>query len=378
MKKVSFACCAGSGVRVILAAFLILAGCVSAPKSPVDPNTTVSILTLNAENLFDTDHDIDRNDEAFLPLTAKQSVVVKNKCYVQNDTAYRQQECLYKDWSPKILQRKFERLTALLEQINDGRGPDILILQEIENLHVLQMWRDNYLQKMNYQTISLIEGPDKRGIDTALMSRLPAVTQAKLHLLDYSKEPSIKQEDIRPTRGILENRLRLPNGDQIAVFSVHFPSQGAETIHRKVGLETLMDVTSKVEPGVAVVVGGDFNITAKEDAKQKYYEDLVSKKFTVSHLVGCQDCAGSTYWHEDRTWSFFDVLLFSKEFTEKPYGWRLDPATIRLANKSKYQINRYGSPAKFGSGKGSVGVTDHFPMYAEIKIVPLKTAGDAQ
>ncbi len=368
-----------NSISLGLALIGILAGCVSKPKAPpTDPNTTVSVLSLNVENLFDLDDDEGKNDEAFLPLEKKRNDVIRNRCFVQADNDYRQQECLHKDWSAKILRRKMERLTHLLEQINNGRGPDIIILSEVENLNVLKMWRDQYLQKMDYQTAVLVEGPDERGIDNAVLSRLPLIGEPKNHLMDYSKAPDLKPGDIRPTRGILEAHLRLPNGDKLAVFGVHFPSQGAETIHRKVAVETLMDVTAKVEPGTAVIVGGDFNITAKEEHKQKYYRDIVAPKFSVSHMVGCQDCVGTTYWHQDRTWSFFDVLLFSKELTEKQYSWRLDPSTIHLPTKSKYQINRYGSPAKFQNGKGSVGVTDHFPVYAEIKLVPLKTVGAAQ
>lgn len=356
---------------------LAVSACVSKPKKAAvaDPNTTVSILSLNVENLFDLDDDEGKNDESFLPLAKKQNDVMRNRCYTQNDSDYRKQECLNKDWNARILRRKMERLKVLVEQINSGMGPDILILQEVENLNVLKMWNEGYLKKMNYQTVALVEGPDERGIDNAVLSRLPMIGEPKNHLMDYSKAPELKPTDIRPTRGILETRLKLPNGDQVAVFAVHFPSQGAETIHRKVAVETLIDATEKVEPGVAKIVGGDFNITAIEEWKQKYYRDVVSKKFAVSHMVGCQDCPGSTYYHSDRTWSFFDVLLFSKELTEKPFAWRLDPTTIRLAKDTIYQVNRYGSPAKFGNGKGGVGVTDHYPMYAEIKLIPQLNVG---
>lgn len=362
-----------------LVATAILASCVSKPKAPpTDSHTTVSVLSLNVENLFDLDDDENKNDESFLPLAKKRNDVMRNRCYAQNDSDYRKQECLNKDWNARILRRKMERLTALVEQIQDGRGPDILILQEVENLNVLRMWRDGHLTKMDYQTMVLIEGPDERGIDNAILSRLPLLGEPKNHLLDYTKAPELKPEDIRPTRGILEARLKLPNGDQVAVFAVHFPSQGAETIHRKVAVETLIDLTEKVEPGVAKIVGGDFNITTTEEWKQKYYRELISPKFAVSHMVGCHECPGSTYYHTDRTWSFFDVLLFSKEFTEKPFAWRLDPSTIRLAKDTIYQTNRYGSPAKFGNGKGGVGVTDHYPVYAEIKLVPQLDAGVSQ
>jgi hypothetical protein len=47
---------------------IALSGCASVPKTPVvvQPDK-IGILTLNAENLFDTQDDPEKNDEAFLP-----------------------------------------------------------------------------------------------------------------------------------------------------------------------------------------------------------------------------------------------------------------------------------------------------------------------
>lgn len=344
-----------------------LSNCASKPKMATVDAGKIRVMTMNVENLFDTDDDIGKNDESFMPASKKQSNYMQNRCYTQNASSYRQDECLSNDWDNKTLERKFKRLTDVLMQVNNGMGPDILTLQEVENIHVLQMWRDGYLKNMGYQTMELIEGPDERGIDTAILSRLPKVGESKLHLLDYSKTPDLKPGDIRPTRGILETHLQLPDGSEVAVFSVHFPSQGAPTIHRKVAVETLLDVTSKVAPGIPVIVGGDFNITNTEDWKQKYFPGLLAPRFAVSHLVGCEKCAGTTYYHPERTWSFFDVLLFSKDLdTQGSSAWRLERPSIHIVNSSVYQLSRWGSPAHFGSGKSSVGVTDHWPMYAEL------------
>ncbi len=366
---------------VIFLVALILSACVSAPKTSemaqVRPDV-ISVMTLNAENLFDIEDEPDKNDEAFLPKSMKSDPVIINRCYYQQDSDYRTTECLKKDWSAKILDRKMRRLADVVAQINNGHGPDILILQEVENRRVLEIWRDKYLRHMNYQTISHIEGPDTRGIDTAVMSRLPEIGQPKLHLLDYSKAPDLKPEDIRPTRGILETHLRMPNGSTVAVFSLHFPSQGAETIHRRVAVETLMDVTAQVPVGTSVIIGGDFNITTKEEWKHKYFKDILASRFTVSHIHGCKGCVGTSYYHQDRTWSFFDVLLFSHDLTAGLSPWRLDVDSIRLAKDSVYQVNRWGSPAKFKGGKGAVGVTDHYPVYAELKLNKSMTSETAQ
>lgn len=364
---------------VLLALAVSLTNCVSRPiKVAAVAEDKISILSLNAENLFDLEDDPEKNDESFLPLSVKGSPAFANRCRTQNDSAYRAEECMRKDWSARILRRKLNRLTDLLEQMNGGLGPDIIVLQEVENINVLTQWRDQYLQHMGYQTISLLEGPDERGIDNAVMSRLPQVGEAKLHLMDYSTTPELASEPQRPTRGILETHLRLPTGEEIAVFAVHFPSQGAPTIHRKAALDTLMKVVKQVPAGMPVLVGGDFNITSIEDQKEKYYKKLVAPNMTVSHMVGCGDCPGTMYYWKDNTWSFFDVLLFSKDLDGGTSPWQLDRSSIQLIKSSKYQWNQYGSPAGFREGLGAWGVTDHLPMYAELKLVTPEKIGVAQ
>lgn len=379
-----------------LAPILVLASCTSINRKPELFAEKVSILTFNVENLFDTQDDPVKNDESFLPVEQKQSEVMKNKCRVQNQpfhdkksgtknkenlvglqreehgmddffVKYQIEECLTKDWSQKVLDRKMRRLTDVLEQVNDGYGPDILFLQEVENESVLRQWRDKYLAKMGYQTLILIEGPDERGIDTAILSRLPQTEPAKLHTVNLYKGQDIDPNEAKPTRGILEARLRLPDGKPLAVFAVHFPSQGAPSAHRRVAAETLLEATSHVPPEIPIVVGGDFNITSKEEWKKRYFRDLLGKSFAVSFLVGLHDQPGSSYYKYDQTWSFFDVLLFSKSLAEGNSIWSLDSSSLRLINSSVYQVDQEGKPAKFRNGYGSVGVSDHWPVYAEIK-----------
>lgn len=348
----------------------------------------LTLLTFNVENLFDLQNDPAKNDDAFLPKAKKSDPIVRNNCYVQNDREYRQSECLTKDWSRRVLARKMSRLTDVLKQVEGGKGPDILILQEVENIQVLEQWRDQYLKDMNYRSIALIEGPDTRGIDTAVMSRLPLIHAPILHeitpiakMAQPEDVPQILSEGDRPpeleraTRGILQADLRLPDGQQLSVFSVHFPAQGNPTEYRKHSVDTLLGIIKKLPAETLTVVGGDFNITASEDWEKKYFSDYISKEMIVSHLVGCKGCVGSTYYHKTRTWSFFDVILFSKDFMNEVSDWRLNPDSIRIVNSSRYQINRYGNPARFGSGLSSVGVSDHWPLYAEIEYQPKRKLG---
>lgn len=363
-------------MKILIAIALVLtSACASKPKKTQEPHPEkVTVLTFNVENLFDNFHDEDKNDEPYLSPELKQNARLQNKCRAQSSAFYIR-ECLDKDWSSPIVKRKLSRTADVVRQVENGRGPDILILEEVENEHILAKWRDEYLKDLGYQTLVLIEGPDERGIDTAILSRLPLIEKPELHLIDFSKDAEIDPKNIRPTRGILEARLKMPNGDKLAVFAIHFPSQGAPTPFRRVALENLVALAKKVPPDTHVLVGGDFNITTVEDNKYKYFQKIAAPEFTVSHFVGCKDCAGSIYYPKDKTWSFFDVLMFDKRFSDGKSAWKLDEDSIKLINTSVYQTNRWGTPARFGSGKGPVGVSDHWPIYAELKLKKNDTAG---
>ncbi len=361
----------------------------AAQASLTQQTKKISFLTFNVENLFDTENNPEKNDEAFLPKSTKSDPIIRNNCYVQNDREFRQDECLSKDWSEKILSRKFRRITDVLKQVQGGIGPDVLILQEVENVEVLKQWRDGYLQKMGYQTIALVEGSDLRGIDTAVMSRLPLVGSPILHQIvpirkvgqpPLSADSKINPDDNpaefeRATRGILQADLKLPNGQTLSVFSVHFPAQGNPTEYRKHAVETLLGLVKNLPNDRVTIAGGDFNITSTEDWEHRYFKELIAKEMAVSHLVGCAGCVGTTYYHKTRTWSFFDVLLFSKDLLSENSNWRLNTGSIHIVNNSVYQISRYGSPARFGTGLGPVGVSDHWPVYAEIEYQPKNLVG---
>jgi len=97
--------------------------------------------------------------------------------------------------------------------------------------------------------------------------------------------------------------------------------------------------------------------------ESKLYSKDLAKEWRVSHLIACKKCKGTNYYHRKRSWSFLDALLFSKNFTKT---WKIDKSSITVFNSLDVQNNRYGSPAKFEMGKNPAGVSDHWPVLAEI------------
>lgn len=387
---------------LLLTFVFTITSCTSGSKKKelvqVDDSEIV-LMTYNLENLFDTQDDPEKNDEEFLPKSVKKSIYYQNLCFTKTKERFRQ-SCLGKDWSETVYKRKISRLVDVISRVNNGRGPDVLVVQEVENLRALTDLA-NAMPQFNYRTVELIEGPDTRGIDVGVLSRLPKKS-SELHVIDFEKikfslktkeelakermktslstdrddqlpEFKLSREDLSdikenfPTRGILEVELELPDGKSIFVLGAHLPSQGSSTGYRRAVLAKLAQVKDALPTEALVFAAGDFNISAGEDAKKRLYSDQVAKDWAVSHQIGCGSCAGTYYYHRKREWSFFDVFLFEEKLTDGKSDWQVDPDSIAVFKESLYQFNRFGGPGRFGKGKHSTGVSDHWPLIATIK-----------
>ncbi|MCB0357760.1 MAG: endonuclease/exonuclease/phosphatase family protein [Bdellovibrionales bacterium] len=357
-------------MRKIISLFLLLllTSCATYDKQFQQDEGTVSVMAYNMENLFDTKHDPGTEDHSYLPVEAKQTEAHKSICREINHGKYRA-ECFDMDWSQTILVRKMKRLADVILQVNQGRGPDILIVEEVENIDVLNELNKNYLQPANYQTVRLIEGFDKRGIDIGLLSRLPEFKKPILHKIPYKGKTSEDQTWMDRSRGILQAFLVLPDKTHLNVFGIHFPSGSNPTYWRQQSISYLNQLMSQIPKGELAIAGGDFNINSQEDATYKLYKKEIGDKWLVSHQIGCKDCRGTNYYHRKRQWSFLDALLFHKDLdpVNGRSGWFVEPHSVGIPNNSIYQKNRFMSPARF-EAQSPVGVSDHWPIFAVLKL----------
>ena len=331
---------------LIIGGYELYSNFKTAPQLKDTDQKRVRIMTYNVENLFDTKDDPKKDDETFLPILKKNKKIQK-KCK-RSSKRHWVKECLETNWTSFKLDLKMQRLSKVIK----AAAPDILILQEVENLNILKEFNKKYL---GFSNVILKEGPDRRGIDVAILSKLENTKNPRIHL-------QRKNNRVKATRGILEANLKLPNNETLTVFGLHFPSQGSPFKAREESVE-LLNKLVKTKRNLALA-GGDFNITQKES---RLYKNNLSKVWSVSHLVGCKKCKGTNYYHRNRSWSFLDALLFSKKF-ENSKTWSLDKSSIKVFNSLKIQKNRYGSPQKFEMGKHQTGVSDHFPVIAEITL----------
>jgi Endonuclease/Exonuclease/phosphatase family len=337
------------------------AGCLADDRR--DVTSAVSIMTFNVENLFDNVDDPGKDDRTYLPLAAKQTAEHRAACALIEVDRWREQ-CLDWDWNDALVERKLATVAAAILQVNDGRGADIVALQEVENMRILERLRTDYLQAADYLPPVLIEGADLRGIDVAFLSRLPLAGTPKLHPIRFDDRFADRVGD---TRGILQADFALPDGTTLTGFAVHFPAPFHPTGMRISAYDTLNELLAALPADRPAFGAGDFNTTSTEDAAEKLLDRFARPHWTVAHDLGCgDDCRGSAYYARDDSWSFLDMLLWSPARRGADATWSIRANSVRVANAAPGQRREDGTPARFDPS-GGAGVSDHWPVVMTIE-----------
>jgi endonuclease/exonuclease/phosphatase family metal-dependent hydrolase len=347
---------------IMIISVVLSLSCIKQGGSAVLQNQKVGVMTFNVENLFDTVHDDGKLDYTFLPLDVKKkSKEQKEYCDTLKNFKWRD-ECKYLDWSETALTMKMKNLAATILQVNNGKGPDVLILQEVENKKVLEQLIHDHLKDAKYASVYLQEGKDIRGIDVAVVTRLPLSGEVVLHEIPFQQ---ISSEEMKDTRGILEVPLMLPGGETLIVYANHFPAPFHKREYRIQAYTYLGELMKKKGDKAFQVAGGDFNTPGDEDRKHNLLGEYVQNNWVVAHKEAYKGNEGSSYYPKDKTWSFLDMILVSKSLNDKK-GWDWNPSSFVVANQAKGQLDEDGFPQGFDTRTG-VGMSDHLPLYLEIE-----------
>ena len=331
-------------MRIYLKLFLIIL-CISNNISA----KSFSVMTLNAQNLFDTHDDDGKDDKAYLPFEKKQNSEHKKLCNRIKVMPWRN-ECLYLDWNEEIKDAKLKNLVSLIISY-ENNGADILALQEVENIKILEQLF-NLLEPFGYIDYKLIESSDRRGIDTAYISKY-SLFDPKLHYVKFSSKFSK-----RVTRPIFEVSLNI-NNQIIKFYNVHFPSNYYPTEMRIESFDALNNLLDKHD--YPSVVLGDFNLTNIDDKRYKVYVKQMNQ-WDTAHYIGCKGCKGTFYYQPKKSWDFLDTILVAKG-----RGIEFEKKSIDVF-KNKFNLYRdTDKPYRFDFSTKK-GVSDHFPMVAKIRL----------
>jgi predicted extracellular nuclease len=325
--------------------------------STVFPQTkekdTLFIATWNLENLFDTVHDPGKKDEEFTPESIK-------------------------EWTPQRLNVKLHNLASIIKMMNNGKGPDILGVTEVEHRALLDSMIAKYLPDKNYD-VAYMESPDNRGIDNGII-----YNSKKLKLINVIGD-TVRLSANFPTRLILDANFEYGK-DTIRVFENHWPSRigGAERsqinrIEAAELLKSLVDRYYSLNHSTDIVIMGDFNdmpgnisikdtlgadstiCTPDENKSKHILFNLAYKDF--SEGLG-------TYKYRDE-WDMLDQIIISKNMVEGKHikylcgSFEIFKPEIMITKSGKYE----GTPfPTYGGNHYLGGYSDHFPVVAKFII----------
>ncbi len=332
--------------------------------------SSVSIMTYNVENLFDTIHDKGKEDYTYLPKVIKDnSAEIQAYCKSLSKEHYKK-SCLETDWTKDKLETKIKNIAKVIMTAQSGYGADILVFQEVENLNVLTMLVNKELSKFGYNYVTLLEGQDSRGIDIGMVSRFPVLSQKVHHL-------NLAPHSTRTTRPILEVTYAVA-GKTVTVFGNHWPSQGNIDETRIVASEKLADIAKKSKSDL-VIATGDFN-TVKDDVINGIKENIlpIFEDVEVKGRLFNNVEAKGTHWYKGE-WDSLDKIFVLKRCLSKgkvsvnykTFNIIKENFMVRDITWTNWDDNSthqaYGVPHRSSTRHGG-GYSDHLPVFVEIDL----------
>ncbi len=329
------------------------------------PLGALTILTYNVENLFDA---------------------------VRNGTEYREFDPSRGAWNAETFQSRIASLGDVIRKAVPG-GPDILLLQEVENQNALDQLVAQGLRGLGYDWRVQIP---KRGLaaNVAIISRVPVQK-----VLTYAIPPAKDG----PVRDLLEAQL-VWKGSLLYLFNNHWKSKvGGVRATEALRLTTARLLASRLreilrqDPGAEFLVAGDLNESVDEydRAGRKYETALIPlldpapapyarnslflsgdpKVLGLSsdRLVLYEpwfevpsDRRGSYYYQGE--WLTVDHVLLSPGLMDST-GIYYHGGSF-TAMRLPFLLNQRGEPLRFSPTTREAGYSDHLPL-----LVRLDSAG---
>lgn len=173
---------------------------------------------------------------------------------------------------------------------------DVVALQEVETLASLDTLVNFHGLAQRFPHRVLLNGPDKRGMNVALLSRYPVRNQ----LLHTDRVIGWRNDrPVRSRRGMLQADVALPNNQTLRVFVNHFPSlrgQPRKNEHLQCleasSCREILAQQTRACPVDYQVVLGDFNAREKSRAMS-----LLTNKWANPRLHNSSTGLPDSYGH---------------------------------------------------------------------------------
>ncbi len=297
-------------------------------------------------------------------------------------------------WSQELFERKLHQICFVISRMNDGTGPDILGICEVENAFVTQRLvsrLNSLMPERSYMAVHADSSRDRRAIDTAFLY------DSNRYSVDPSTVFSYFVMRRTGTRDISQVTFSTRGGRELVALCNHWPSRSGGVWesrgYRMTAGETLSYWHQRIweERGntIPVIAMGDFNDEPFDDSLRLYARaerergDVARAQSAASFYnlawnyleQECTDHRGGrrvvygTIYHRGNGY-VFDQLLVSKGLLMRRGPMKVLEESARIETVPEMVDHRrsYG-PVRFGLPKGNLdknvnteGFSDHFPV----------------
>lgn len=280
-------------------------------------------------------------------------------------------------WTTNVLNRKVHQLASIIQQMNQGLGPDILGVCEVENDYVLNLLLNRInIPGRNYN-IEHHDMSDKRGIDVAFI-----YDQNHFTVIDQFSHFIVKRV---ATRELFQVNFRTSNNNVLVVIGNHWPSrmggQYESEPYRIIAGETLAYFHQRIRENhgnnVAIMAMGDFNDEPFNRSIMKYaLGEKIRAKVTRARspkflnlmwpLLGSG--LGTHYYNNNP--NILDQFLVSKGLLTGNSNISVNQTSMEIV-RFPVMINTgtYPTPIRYGRGNtlNREGFSDHFPIAVQLR-----------
>jgi endonuclease/exonuclease/phosphatase family metal-dependent hydrolase len=293
-------------------------------------------------------------------------------------------------WDSEGFRLRVDTVAEVIRKAVPG-GPDVIVLQEVENANALRALVAEALKDLGYAWVAIVPKPGLPA-NVAVVSRVPI---ARVHTIEISAYGGNELRDL------LEVEIE-QGGHQLHVIDNHWKAKSGGTretepwrIEAAARLGRRVREILAADPSADVVAAGDFNESVDEwrQADRAWQVGLVpvDENPPTSFLdrtilladdtdsAGLHDGALALYdpWFEiaesergsyryQGRWQTVDHVLLSPGLFDDQ-GWRYRPGGFRVMRLS-FMLNPDGTPKRWTRLAGQRGYSDHLPLLLTLDI----------
>ncbi len=274
--------------------------------------------------------------------------------------------------NPEILQLKLSHLAEALDKMNGGKGPDILVAEEVESKRAADLLAEAMNKGLpqgtpQYTTVIMKEISAGRHIAPAIISRLPS---------SHEHEPRILQ----PQRILVADLVA--GGHELTIFATHWTSRRTDEkgMKRDKYADMVYGRANEIyhrNPKADILVCGDFNDTPDDPAvRENLHADADLEGVRSARELRFLDLMSGKNALEFGTIYYGGHLLIYDHICVSPglldnEGWSCEVDSIRTASEGLVKPgSKRHEPWRFGDPKhsGERGFSDHFPVIVKMRV----------